>query len=67
MENFYVLIGKPGTILSQKTAVLRDIETLFYEGYNLLKLIRDNSIMIFIELQSGFYNGYDKARVIVGN
>ena len=67
VEDFNVLIGKPRTILSQKYAALNNIEELFAEGNNVLKLKMDNAIVIFRDLQSEFYTGYQNARTIIDN
>ncbi len=67
VEDFNVLIGKPRTILSQKYAALNNIEELFAEGNDVLKLKMDNAMAIFRDLQSEFYTGYQSARTIIDN
>ncbi len=67
VEDFNVLIGKPRTILSQKYAALNNIEELFVVGNEVLKLKMDNAMVIFRDLQSEFYTGYQSARTIIDN
>ncbi len=67
VDDFNALIGKPRTILSQKYSALSNIEELFGEGNRVLKLNLDNSMLIFRESQTEFYQGYQNARKIIDN
>jgi len=67
MDDFNTLIGKPRTILSQKYAALGNIEELFDEGNQILKLNLDNTMLIYRETQTEFYQGYQNARNIIDN
>jgi len=67
VQDYNVLIGKPRTILSQRFAALSNIEELFDEGNSILKLKLDNSMVLFRDLQSEFYTGYQNARTIIDN
>jgi hypothetical protein len=65
LEEFNALIGKPRSILNKKYATLDTIEKLFDEGNALLNNKLDNIMLIFRESDPEFYNGYERARVIV--
>ncbi len=67
VDDFNALIGQPRTILSQKYAALNTIEELFDEGNQILKLNLDNSMLIYRESQTEFYQGYQSARNIIDN
>jgi len=67
VDDFNALIGKPRTILSQKYAALNTIEELFDEGNQILKLNLDNSMLIYRESQTEFYQGFQNARNIIDN
>ena len=65
MEEYKALIGKPRSILNSKYVALDAVDQLFDEGNALLKDKMDNMMLMFRESNSGFYNGYERARTIV--
>ncbi len=67
VDEYNALIGQPRTILSKKYAALNTIEELFDEGNQILKLNLDNSMLIYKETQTEFYQGYQNARNIIDN
>lgn len=64
-EEFNGMIGKPRNILNSKFVTLDSIDRLFDECNNLLKNKLDKVMLMFRENNPGFYDGYERARVIV--
>jgi hypothetical protein len=65
MEEYGVLIGKPRSILNTKYVAIDTIDDLIDEGKKLLNNQMDNIMLMYRESNKEFYNGYERARVII--
>ncbi len=66
LDEFQALIGKPRHILNKKYVTLETLDNLFDECNDLLRNRMDNIMLMFRESQPEFYQGYERARTIVG-
>lgn len=64
-DEFNGLIGKPRSIQNKKFVALAEVDELINEGNNLLKNKLDKLMLMFRESNPAFYDGYQRARVIV--
>jgi hypothetical protein len=65
VDEFNGLIGKPRTLLNKKYQSLGEVEQLINEGNQLLKNKLDKLMLMFRESNPTYYDGYQRARVIV--
>lgn len=65
LEDFNALIGKPRTLMNKKYVALDTLDKLFTETNELLKNKMDKLMLMFKETENGFYDGYERSRVIV--
>jgi hypothetical protein len=57
--------GQPREYRIKSSVATRELETLFNQAGDLLKIHLDNLMKIFVNRNPDFYNGYQKARMIV--
>ncbi len=65
LDDFNALIGKPRAIMNNKYVALDTLEQLFNEVNGLLINKLDKLMLMFKETENGFYDGYERSRVIV--
>ena len=66
LDDFKVLIGQPRTIRNQAFAAMTAVDELFDETNDLLKAKLDKLMIRFEFTNPEFYDGYKRARTIVG-
>ena len=66
LDEFHALLGKPRSILNNKYVALSSLDELFNECNDLLRNRMDNLMLMFRDNQAEFYEGYQRARTIVG-
>lgn len=65
VDEFNTLIGKPRVIMNSKYVALSTLDELFDETNSLIKNKLDKMMLMFKYTSNGFYEGYERARVIV--
>ncbi|MBI9067257.1 MAG: hypothetical protein JEZ09_08190 [Salinivirgaceae bacterium] len=64
-NEFSVLIGKPRVMINNKYIAISNLSQLFDAANALLKQKLDKLMLMFKDSNSGFYEGYERSRVIV--